>query len=294
MKIAFCGIISCIILTGCNVLPTVQYREIKKDSDMDGMADIFYFRATKINLSQKTKIVADNSGAENTVVNFTLTATPIEYTNMRIGIKPVQTWNSKTNIGITKIENTDLPKSIDVEASDLTVQRLTDSGKLLVTLASTGAGVNATDTCDNIRDNEEISVIAQLPDRNESQLKPLVGKSCAQISYGPVAPDAIERSALPQNSDTSSYYYSACRDAEIKILGGYKNEVIFHQVVRVNDPNYLQQVQLPFKGSVSHHSQCGVSVVTQKASSDVDSVAIAQALAAQAKSIRDAIEAARK
>jgi hypothetical protein len=63
--------------------------------------------------------------------------------------------------------------------------------------------------------------------------------------------------------------------------------------LRVADPRFVQRVQFPTKGSITAHSECGVSVASEAASGD-SGAAIVAALSTEAKAIKDALDSSKK
>jgi hypothetical protein len=88
----------------------------------------------------------------------------------------------------------------------------------------------------------------------------------------------------------SGLVFSACRAATIKF--NYQGRS-YEKRVKINDPNYFQKVGFPTKGKVTFHDECGVSVSSESESGVSSGAEIAEALAAQGKAIKEAIEAAK-
>ena len=60
--------------------------------------------------------------------------------------------------------------------------------------------------------------------------------------------------------------------------------------VYVADPRYFRYIALPYKGSIKIHPQCGTSTTTDSTAAPSSDLAVASAIIAQAKVIKDAID----
>jgi hypothetical protein len=272
-----------LLLTGCTVSPKVQYQEIKAPSDMAGASDSFFLqksvvRIEKAGLSQGK----DEAGASVTIAEVSIKSRPMEERARKFSIKPISNWMRKTNVNIVKVSNTDMISSIGVETTDQAAKSISDIGGAIVKVVSTAAGVFSVQSC---KFPVEIPVTG-----NEVQFKD--PNNCATVTLGELPLDVIKVTDIPKGVDTGFLYYSACRDATVTLT--INNSTIEKsQVVRVSDPNFVQMVALPYKGTVTMHSECGVSVVTQ-AVAESNAVPVITALATQGKAIKDALEAAKK
>jgi hypothetical protein len=226
--------------------------------------------------------------AENQSMDVGVVSIPREYRDVKLGIEPANTWWSKTTVSIKKIDNTELVSSVGVEVTNTTVQNIGDIGGAIVKIVGLAAAIGLK--------KEEVKVCS-LPRTYElfaDGLEHPIEDECISVQLGPLPPDVIEVSKIPQGVGTHSYYYSACRDAVVtfNIDNATANRT---QTVRVADPRYVQAVRFPPKGSITSHSQCGVSVVTEPTTAASASASdVVAALATQGKAIKDAIDASKK
>jgi hypothetical protein len=135
-----------------------------------------------------------------------------------------------------------------------------------------------------------------------------VGNTEISVDFGAVPFDARPISDLNTPLKVSGAVYAACRSAKVtvpasvtvstKLAGGgvetRSKSYFYEKTVKVSDPRYFQVVAFPAKGKVSFHDQCGVSVTSQVDTGQSSALAITEALVAQGKAIKDAIEAAKK
>lgn len=294
------------VLGGCTVIPSVQYAAVAKADDMKGMTDAFYRQRNEIEISaaQPPKSSATDDKAKGNDGNgdaaITITSTPKEYVEGgKLGIKAITDWRSSTVVTLNKVENTEIIKSIDVGVTDNTAKAIGDYGGAFVKVLALGAAdvVPTATPCIAPEKPVKISLDPVSQDANPAAILPSRkfkgsdgATECVTITLGQLPPDVTPAKNIPFNANTSNYYYSACRDATVEFFQGKKKIV---KTVRVAEPNFVQMVQFPPKGTITSHSECGISVKTDAAATD-NGAAVINALATQAKAIKDALEAARK
>ena len=280
--------------TGCTVIPTVQYRAIQSEADLDGLTDSFYRDSTEIQVSRAASRIAvkDEKGTDlqDSQRDYSIVARRTPYIGQKLGIKAIKNWRSSTLISINKVDNTDLVKSIGVEVSNEVVKSINALGGVVVSVIKSTALDEAGKAEPCMKAGSSITI--SLPeDLDKPIVKPNSETPCVEIVIDALPVDAIKATDIPLSKDSNHYYYSACRDATVNIKSG-GGEVTTGRV-RIADPRYLQKVQFPVKGTLSMHSNCGVSVKTDAHATN-EGPAIIDALVAQAKAISDAVEASKK
>jgi hypothetical protein len=259
---------------------------------MKEMSDSFFLQKSSVAIDKASdgKAAKDQNNNDVVIADVRVTSTPKESRERKIAIGVVNDWQRTTMVNITKVANTELVSSIGVEVTDTRAKSISDYGGAIVKVIGAAAAILAdVDTSGN---SCNVPMTYDIPFDGTSNLWE---NACIKIELGPLPPDAASVDTIPFGRSTSNYYYSACRDAYItikKLVGG-SNLNKQPTTVRVADPRFVQVVQLPAKGTITSHSQCGVSVVTQ-ATAQSDGAAVADALATQAKAIKEAIEAAKK
>ncbi len=283
-------------LTGCSALPTVSYVKVDASSKSDNLTDSFYLATSEIVIDK----LSETKDKVKTETQFAVTSRPIEFRSYKVGVRAADSFGVSTKVNIVKKENTDLVSSIGIETTDDRKNLIEQIGGVVVKVVTLAAALapepGKVDTsC--IRDNALPVVIALSPAdlASTKELKFGVdGKSsasgCISVVLDPLSPDAVAN--IPWDSTTHNYYYSACRNAHVTVKIG--NGQDFKSTVRIADPNAVQFVQFPYKGSVTSHSQCGVSVKTDSTGSSVSNLDLISALAVQGKAIKDAIDSAKK
>ena len=275
---------------GCTAVPTVQYREIEKPADLDGVAGSFYLQRSVITVELKETPAKDK--AAKPTVDFTVSSSPAEFRAVKYAIKPVNSWRSTTNVTLNKVANTDLVSSADVEVTDNTAKSINEYGGAIAKLIGTAAVlIAALPGADCLpAKSDAVKLNLSYPQGDTETFAGAGGSKCITVALKDLPTDALPRESIKQSGDTSRFYYAACRDAEVRVE---QRSGPLTGTVRVADPRFVQFVQFPAKGSVSMHSACGVSVKTDKPAGD-NTAAIVDALATQGKAIKDAIDAANK
>lgn len=278
------------LLAGCTVIPTVQYRFISKDANLEGLTDTFYRDSSELNISLSNKpIKSDENNGADTKREYTVVARRAPFLPEKIGIRAIKNWRSSTLISINKVDNTDLVASIGVQVENEVVKTVNAFGGAIVSLIGIAGADVSSPGC--ISPDAPITIPL-----SEGFSKPIKFSAngvadCIQITSYPLPPDAIAATSIPQDTDSNYYYYSACRDISVTIRD-FNNKFVTTRL-RVADPYFVQRVQFPAKGTITIHSVCGASVKVDANASN-EGAAIVGALATQAKAIKDAIDAAKK
>jgi hypothetical protein len=289
-----------LILAGCTAVPVVEYSEIKVGPPPEGVTDTFYRAQSRITLN-KTETESEKTKKKTT--QFSITSAPVAYdADYKIGVKPKDSLTVTTKINVTKIENTDLVRTIGVETTDNTVNFINQVGGVLVKAVTLFAKAPPSgakpapepEVC--IADDEfpiHIQIdSAELASGAGAKL-PVPGRPCLEVIVGPAPKDAVKTVESDMfKKPTSNFFYSACREATVTYYLDKDRKKKFAKIVRIADPTHLQAVQFPYKGSVTMHSECGVSVTTESTSPQ-NSIAIIDAVAGQLKAFKDAIDAAK-
>lgn len=251
----------CALLTGCTAIPTVTYKKVNEASK-SVIADSYFLNASRITVSPVKPT------EKNPELAYTVNTESVEFLNEKIGVVPTNSFLNTVKINITKVENSDRVSAIGVDTTDNLKTLISTVGGVLVKavgvvgLAPGGPAAGCTKAL-----SREVSVPLDDMSKTTSEFKEYrfekddSATQCIRVDYDPLPQDAIEFDKFPWDSPTSNYFYSACRNAKITIK--YPDNRTLVKSVRVADPRYVQFVQYPFKGSITMHSQCGVSVKTE-------------------------------
>ena len=272
-----------------SIVPTVQYRAIGNSADMDGMTDAFFLQSSSIMVEKEIDPPAatsapgpkakDAPAVKEAKVSSVRGASAFKY-----GIKAISSWRADTVVNLTKVPNTDVIASAGIQTTDKTAKAIGDYGGAIVSIVGAIGVMFKLDDCTY---PITLPITSTMDGR---QKETITDNACISVDLAPVAPDAMERERIPLNTDTSYYYYSACRDATVHLLNARTDGP---KVLRVADPRFVQRVQFPTKGSITAHSECGVSVTSEATSGD-SGAAIVAALSTEAKAIKDALDSSKK
>lgn len=283
-------------------MPTVEYRIVRTPQDMRGMADAYFLQRSKLEVSINETTEAAKDGKPASIVpTMTFRSIPAEDPGRKVAVNPVKNWRARTMLSLTKFENTDLVSSAGVEVTNEVINSINEVGAIVVKaaplLALLGAAEETVKPCLDPK-GKVVTVLPAFKDPNGKAESLIIQgnaskpeKDCITVEVGAVPPDAILFESLTVNERTDVLYYAACRQVSISVI--HRGEVL-KAAGRISDPRFVQAVRLPAKGTLTMHSQCGVSIKSEKASNETTASAILEALAAQAKAIKDVVEAAKK
>jgi hypothetical protein len=266
----------------------------------------------KFNLSKT--ILMLNFKDKNDQSTVQLIATPAESSRF-FEIEEQDSWFVESTFKWSKRENTNLLDTVGSEAIDNRNKVLTNGGTGLSAVISSGVlfkgQIDVDKLFPNIEPTETSSKAAEplkLPLAIDTEpylnANPTVGASETdmasasdgtpkkdggvvdfKISFGPLPPDSIALDDYLKKSagkTQHALFASACRTATITIMSGKLEGKKFTSVVA--DPNWVQTVAFPPKGSIKMHSICGVNVLNDTAVASTTGELINAGIA-QAKSL---------
>jgi hypothetical protein len=283
-------------------MPTVEYKKVKSPIDMKGMADAYFLQHSRLELSL-TESSQEGSGDAPAVKTPVLTfkSTPVEDASRKLAISPNKNWQGVTTLSLVKHANSDLVSSLGVEVTNDVIANIGELGAIIVKgvplLSLMGAAAETERPC-LASNGTALKYDANLSDKSGASETFVIqgnarepAKDCVRILVDRIPPDAMPYDELPTLASTDSFYYAACRKVSIRVE--HRGQTL--QVEgRISDPRFVQAVKFPAKGALTMHSQCGVSVTSEKAANQTTASAIVEALATQGKAIKDAIDAAKK
>jgi hypothetical protein len=289
-------------LVGCTIAPTVEYTKITQpfESSAD-IIDSIYLQKSEIVIKQPDSKEKRQDGV---LPQIDVSSVPAEETSFRLVIKKADPFYADTNLNISKIPNTDLAKDVGSEVKDYRVDAVKIAGAV-ITLAI-GFSENGEVTTNSLP--IRIDVNEALLGTGRETKRVLTKEGGISIDFGQVPFDARPISDLNVPFKFSGIVYSACRSATVRFTstvsydekqaGGSKKKISkkgdYEKTVKVSDPRFFQVVAFPAKGNVSFHDECGVSVTSSTETGQSSAFSITEALTAQGKAIKEAIEAAKK
>lgn len=283
--------LTALMLIGCTATPSVKYKMITKPADLTGKEfDTYFLRGAKLRIDKS----ATKEG------EYEIQLLPIEAQGMKIGLIHSDGIGVTTNLVLSKVANTDLVSEIGVTVSDKRIEYIKNVAEVIKTAIPLIAGFAAGDVLNAETDLPyEFNLAEELPKLASNEKDITIKKPGVQMKISAIPPDSVGRNVVFQENPTkatSDFFFSACRsitvDTAIKDKNGNIDKLTING--KIADPQYLQRVELPIKGKVAMHSQCGVSVSSDTDPGVSSSAAIAEALATQGKAIKDAIDAAKK
>jgi uncharacterized protein YceK len=229
----------------------------------------------------------------------------------------------KTNLQVTKRDNTDLIEKLGFEVQDNRAKIITAIGTMSAAapvLLENGTGQPKSNSdLPFFFDTEPLLIGGTRGDIPRKDIKS--GSYTATIEIKAVPGDAIPIADFIKNKfnkHTDVFFYSACRKATVEFtpppvpavavapaepkeptkgkkatptLGSTQKPAVQppEQVVAlvISDPNFVQTIKSPGKGSIKMHTSCGADVTAESA--DIASgTEVLSALVAQAKSYKEA------
>lgn len=282
-------IVAILGLSGCAVAPTVELSRISKPSDVKGdEIDTFYLRKSIIQID-KTGTTKDAEGKP--IDTLEIKSLVSEHDDFKIGVRRADTTGVRTNLNITKIANTELIQEAGVEVDDKRVELINKVGAIVTKLVPVAFDATQGLQAGALPKTIKTSVLLEGNGIKRDSVKDVDAADGVSIDFGKIPPDAIAIEDFVTPTKMSGLIYSSCRSATIKFAYGEKK---YEKTVKINDPRYIQRIAFPAKGKVSFHTECGVSVASEKDTGISTSADIVDALATQGKAIKDAIDAAKK
>lgn len=266
-------------LAGCASRPIITYHKIDKPiSDKafaDKITDSYFLNTTVIKIAPSEP---DDSSKPSKLISYTVTSEVVEARNFKVGIEPKNSFIRSTKLNIIKAENSDRAHTIGVVTTDNLVKAASSVGGLLVKAAGlVGAipGDKEKASCTKALAAPFLIDVSELLSHKSEVLpyqfvKDDSSTRCIQLEVGSLPPDAMSIDLYPWGVETSNYYYSACR--EVKLTVTYPDKRVLVKSFKIADPHYIQAVQYPYTGSITMHSQCGVSVKTDGMSNPLNAI----------------------
>lgn len=275
---------SCLMVSGCAVAPKVQYTKINQGSDVNGkMFDTFSFQESIIQVEGK-KGVKDDILDPSTLI---ITSIPTEHDDFRLGIAHADSWGTKTNLTLSKVENTGLVKKANSDFTDDRTGTITKVGGVLVKAAAFDAGSGM--QMKNLPISINPLVIMIDKSITTGAKEGVIARDGVTIDFGALPKDALPIAQLPVKAPTGLFLYAACRGALVKVQ--LADQTTFNKALKISDPRYFQFASFPLKGTITTHSECGVSVASEKDALVKSGFDIAEALVTQATAFKSAIDA---
>lgn len=283
------------LLAGCSSTPTVTYRKINDktgDDILKNVSDSYYLNQSVIVVSPSESKDPSKPGP----LTYTIASVPQENQGAyKVGVEPTNDWLSTTTINITKPENTervgtigtdtkenarDLIKAVGGLAASAIAMAGAPSSKAEAPKESCGVPLKAPFTI-----NLSTALIAIDPDAVTYRFDDKAPNSaCVQIEFGPLPLDARKSDSYQFDKKTSAYYYSACRSVTVTVT--YPDKRVLKKQLKIADPNFIQSVHFPYKGVITMHSECGISVKTDATPDPLYSIGVVAEVLDQIQAVK--------
>jgi len=242
-----------IIFAGCS---PIAYREVDHP-DRDGLI--------KFNLQASAIVIDEIKRDEGPVLTVTSVPTESEI-RYAINANDYFLWKT-THLNIEKYPNTDIIKSISIDTEDNRKEFITSAASIAVGVAAIMV-TPKTETLPRIINTESLLKKTNRESFDKENIDKLNGKPVS-IKFGKIPDDAINIKDFPFTTNSEVYAFSACRNAKISFNDGVTDRKVS---VSIADPNFIQTIRIPEKGSITMHSGCGVDTKSEKSSvsSDAD------------------------
>jgi hypothetical protein len=280
------GLLTAALLLACTPRPTVKYSLVSGPLHSDHF-DTYALQASKLQIAR----VSTDQAATLKARDFEIKSLPVE-SQTKLALEYADSPGVSTEVKISKLPNTALVSEIGVEVSDHRIEYINDAGALVKTVVSMVPFAETGVEVKTLPIEVDLSAeMAKSATRDAFSTRPVAG---VLVEIGPVPKDAIELKQLTFGEKSHQFLYSACRSAKVTAsLKEGASSLTVISTVKIADPAFVQTVGLPTKGKIKTHSECGVSVESEKETGLSTDLQVLSALATQAKAIKDAIEAAR-
>lgn len=275
-----------VVLAGCAVAPTVEIRKISSPADLQGDEIDTYFLQRSMVLIDKTSTAKNAEG--KAVDTLVISSIPDEYTDFKLGLRRADSFGVRTNLNVTKVPNTDLLKEVGAEVVDTRVELIGKIGSIVKMLNPVPFDADKGLQPDSLPHKINVQVLLDSAKVGRAAVSGIDAAKGVTVDFGSLPPDADAMENFKPPIVGKGLIYSACRSATISFKYADNR---YEKQVKVSDPRYYQRVSFPVKGKISFHSECGVSVSSDK---DTGVSSTPNAIEALVKAISDGVDASKK
>jgi hypothetical protein len=280
------GLLTVVVVSGCAVAPTVEISKISQPSDLRGDEIDTYFLQRSLLLIDKSGTTKTAEGKE--VDALSISSVPDEYVAFKLGLRRADSFGVKTNLNLTKVPNTDLLKEVGAEVVDSRVELIGKIGAIVTKVVAAAFDANKGLEPGALPKKINVSVLMDSAKVQRDGAEGVDASGGVTIDFGAIPPDADSFENLKLPVVSKGLIYSACRQATVRFKYAGNN---YAKTLKVSDPHFYQRVSFPIKGKVSFHSECGVSVTSDKDTGVSSTTDIVEAVG---KAISDGIDASKK
>lgn len=262
---------------------TVEYG-LNKGPDPEGLIK---FKLAKSAIMVDYAKTADGKATDTSKIS--LVSVPQEHGGTTYTIGETSNLLAATHLKVTKRENTDLLQSIGTDVEDKRVELIQQVGAFAGAVIGGMAffAAKTEPSAPVLPYAIDISTVLNTAQPGEFDSPGTVGgKWSYTLAIGPAPRDAYATTDYVARFGTgvrsNVLFYSACRDATVTFTSGPFTGKVFP--LRISDPNFVQTIGMPAKGSVTFHTACGVNVTGERANV-ASTLEVLNALMNQAKTL---------
>ncbi len=283
-----------VLVAGCAATPKAQLAYIDDPAQLTGAEiDSYAFPRT----------IVDISAAADTKVSVITRNAP--YEKFRIAVRKKDGPGVRTNLNLTKVANSDMLEEAGVQVFDDRVKFIGEIGKIATSLIGLGIRPFAAGPTLPLSLETE-PLLRGMPREGAGDVAdPAKWKAVNGVTYwiGPVQPDARVVSGAAIAALDGGIAYAACREMKLDFdistttgegAGLTTTSSKIARGIYVADPHYFRFVAFPQKGKIKIHSQCGVSVSSEKDDTIASDAAILGAVLTQVQEVKKAADEADK
>jgi hypothetical protein len=304
----FCKVALALTLGGCSSQPSAVYQRAPAGADSEitvanaaSGGDLFAMPLSKMivasagagTASDPSQHAAAPTGGSNSQTKappptsvatsvrigedrYDVSVVPIE-SEKKYLVRPSSDFWSTTQINITKIPNTDIPRSVATQFTDNTKTRIDEAAgfvtgviALVPLLAAETAQEQACRQKPPKLEPFTLVISGEVRDPTAIEGQPCWRYTAIYVDKQPTV-GAVTWARFDQDLNAKVRYFPvpACRDIEVSIIGfaqpaaaGNPSQqmVVAKVATRIADPGFVRLAPLPTKGQISMHPICGADI----------------------------------
>lgn len=285
-------VFSALSLQGC-AQPLIKYQVIKSPEDAASMSFTYNLRTSIIQITNNDIVAGVNEKGQKLIkpIDFTVEGIPVESKEVKLGIKPAESSKGHTILTFKKFKDTNLidkirsdTQSIAPELIIVSMSNLKDAAKYFVGNIVDRVTTEPLSIDEMIMAQEEVIPLDEarqcIPvgqsiqfapsfEKNVEQVKGANSERCITVQYEDLASNAKLLKDINWSAETSSFYFSACRNALVTINQAPNREPKTYHL-KIADPRYIQQILIPYKGEIFAESGCGFYSVVESSGANLN------------------------
>lgn len=285
-------VFSSFYLHGC-ATPLIKYKIIQHPQDAAAMSVTYKLRKSIIQITNNDIAAGEDEKGQKLIkpIDFTVEGIPAESKDIEIGIKPADSSKGHTVLTFNKFKDTNLiakiksdTQSVAPELVIVSINNIKEAAKYFVgnlvdSVTAQPLSINDMNTAqeeliplDEAKQCIPVGQSIQFSpnfSRSVEQVKGANGENCITVQYEDLAINAKPIKDINWNTETSNFYFSACRNALVTInQADNRPPKTYH--LKIADPRYIQQILIPYKGELFAESGCGFYSVVENSGANLN------------------------